>query len=143
MKLEDFSRLKKFLMLATSDNDAEALTSFRRATEVLRSYGFTWDDAMDRRIIVLSAVEAGDPADTGLDEAASPRPAGRRPAAADEELEQDFDMALRIAHGSFRDTLLSIQAQWEEQGWISDAQRQVVTDAAERAAERQPAGRIR
>lgn len=40
----DVKRLSKLLMLATSDNDHEALAAFRKATDILRSSAMTWND---------------------------------------------------------------------------------------------------
>jgi hypothetical protein len=122
VKLDDFVRLKKLMSLTSSDSDAEALGAIRAANKVLTTSGYTWEMVLSRTVTVLSAVEA---------------------MPADEDEAPPFDMALRGAAGTFRDTLLSIQAQYEERGFISARQRQVVEDAAERAAERMPAGRMR
>lgn len=40
----DVKRLLKLLMLATSDNDHEALVAFRKATALLASHDMTWSD---------------------------------------------------------------------------------------------------
>lgn len=141
MKLTDFQRLKKFMELATSDNDHEALAAFRRATEVIRAHGFTWAEVLDRRVTVLSEVEAAteDTSVPGPDRPARPRPREE----ADGLTDGDFELALDGAGGSFRETLLSIQAQWENGGRLSPRQVEVVRNAAERGAERHPGGRVR
>lgn len=144
MKLNDFQRLKRLMALATSDNDHEALQSFRRATEIIRAHGFTWAEVLDRRVTVLSEVEAAteDTSVPGRDHFA--RTYQQQPRVEDYGLtDGDFELALDGAGGSFRDTLLSIQAQWSNGGRLSPRQVEVVREAAERGAERHPGGRMR
>ena len=124
MSLDNFRRLKKLLTLATSDNDAEVISSFRAATRLVAQAGYTWEAVMDRVVSVVQEIEpaqeAGDP-----------------------DLDAAFDLALRGARGNFRGTLESIREQYAVRGFISDRQRQVVMDAADRAADRHPGGRVR
>ena len=47
------------------------------------------------------------------------------------------------ASDSFLETIASIYKQWEEKDWMSEGQKKVVRDAAERYAERHPGGRVR
>jgi hypothetical protein len=122
VKLDDFVRLKKLMSMTSSDSDAEALGAIRAANRILTTHGYTWEMVLSRTVTVLSAVEA---------------------MPADEDDAPPFDMALRGAAGTFRNTLLSIQAQYEERGFISARQRQVIDEAAERSVERMPVGRIR
>lgn len=114
MSVDNFRRLKKLLTLATSDNDGEALSSFRAATKLVASAGFTWEMVLDRVCVVINEVE--------------PAPGG------DDDLAASFDLALRGASGTFRQTLESIREQYEARGFISPRQRAVVEDAAERAS---------
>lgn len=127
MKMADFVRLKKLITLATSDNDYEALGSFRRATEIIRAYGFTWEEILDKRVTVLAEVEMVSENTISIEE---------------ELTDADFELAINSATGSFRDTLSSIYEQWQN-GTLSPRQIEVVRNAAERAAERRPAGRWR
>lgn len=133
MKLTEFQRLKKFLMLAANnDSDAEAIRAFRRATEIIRAHGYTWEQVMDRRVTVLQEVEAS--------EVELVAPVARE---ADELEQHHFDMAARGAQGSFADLISSIHEQWESGRALSPRQRQVIINAAERAAACHPGGRVR
>lgn len=140
MTVTEFRQLKKLMMLSTSDNDAEALASLRKATALLLTHGHTWEQCLDRVVKVINEVEDG--AGYGSGEI-SRQPAPRRTDDEDAEMDRLFEDALDGAAGSFRDTLLDMQAQWERQRWLSARQRQVVRDAAERAADRHPGGRVR
>ncbi len=123
MSIDNFRRLKKLLTLATSDNDSESLSSFRAATKIVTSSGFTWEMIMNRMVSVVQEVE--------------PTPAG------DDDLEAAFDLALRNASGEFRGVLNSIREQYHARGFVSPRQRAIVIGAADRVAERHPGGRVR
>jgi hypothetical protein len=58
MKLADFGRLKKFMALAESDNDPEALAALRAANALIRREGLTWQRVLDRSVKVIEEVEA-------------------------------------------------------------------------------------
>jgi hypothetical protein len=133
MKMADFERLKKFLTLATSENDNEALQSWRRATDLIRAYGFTWDQVMDKRIVVINGVQAAPEGSIGTH---TPPPMQAEPLE-----EEDFDMAMRGVTGDFLVTLESIYQQWQDGAHLSPKQVKVIRDAAERAACRHPGGR--
>lgn len=42
----DYARLQKLMMLATSENDHEALSALRKATFLVRQAGFCWADLL-------------------------------------------------------------------------------------------------
>jgi len=121
VKSSEFDKFVKMMALASSDSDGEALAALRGATKILVSHGYTWEMLLRRRVTIVNEVEDGGTVDSDL----------------------EVDLALRGAAGSFRDTLLSIQAQYENGGSISPRQRAVVKDAAERAVSRHPGGRFR
>lgn len=123
MKVSDFLRLKKLMMLAANNtNDPEAIRAFRAATEIVRAHGYTWEQVMDRRVTVLSAVEAGD-------ENESSAPETRRE---NKLTEDDFETAMEGAKGSFLEMLESIYEQWESGRKLSPRQIQVVLNARDR-----------
>jgi hypothetical protein len=134
VRLSEFQRLKKFLMLAANnDNDYEAIRAFRLATEIIRTHGFTWEQVMDRRVTVVSEVEVAEPqAEVFPPEAPAP-----------DLTEADFSLALDGASESFADTVKSIREQWRGGRGLSPRQRSVVIRAAERAVGRHPGGRVR
>ncbi len=123
ISVDNFRKLKKLLTLATSDNDAEALASFRAATKLVAGAGYTWEMVMNRVCTVINEVE--------------PAPGG------DDDLAASFDLALRGASGTFRQTLESIREQYEARGFLSPRQRAVVEEAAEKYTERHSGGRVR
>lgn len=120
MKLDDFRKLKKLLTLATTDNDHEALSAWRTATKIVIENGLTWEMVLNRVVTVLNPITG---APNGVD------------ASDDEDVLSDeiFERALdRTKPGSFRDTLLSIQAQWENGRMLTDRQKATVMSAASR-----------
>lgn len=130
MKISDFNRLKKMMMLAANNsNDAEAIRAFRAATEIVRVHGYTWEQVMDRRVTVLSSVEAGDESETS-----APGRSGKPPVSTDGLEERDFELALlNIRSTTFRETLESIYEQWENDTPLSPRQIEVVRNAADKA----------
>lgn len=122
MTLTELAQLKKLLTLATSENDHEALASWRKATELITKNGFTWEMILSRTVSVINEIE---------------------PAEDPDEMEDLFDKALRGIEGSFRATILSIKSQYDSRGFLTPRQRQVVEEAAERTVDRHPGGRFR
>ena len=122
MTVAEFGQLKKLLTLATSDNDHEALASWRKATALVARHGYTWEMVLSRTVSVINEVEATEDPD---------------------EVEDLFDKALRGADGTFRDTLLSIKSSYDSRGFMTPRQREVVEAAAERTVDRHPGGRFR
>ena len=124
MSLKEFSALKGCMKMVTSANDNEALQAIRAANRLLAKHNLTWEQVFARTVTVI--------------EAAEPAPAD------DEELEVAFRTALDSVHpGSFRNVLLDLQARYVNGQHLSEKQRAVVTDAAARAVDRMPAGRVR
>lgn len=125
MSVAEFGQLKKLLTLATSENDHEALASWRAATKLVAKHGYTWEMVLSRTVTVIQEVV--------------PVVAGDAP----DDMDNMFDLALRGADGSFRETLLSIKAQYDARGFLSPRQREVVEAAAERRVDRRSDGRVR
>lgn len=119
MPLKDLSALRGCMARTVSENDPEALAAIRAANRILLRNGYTWEHFFKRTVTIVNAVEPAEEA------------------AADEELEDAFRIALDDARpGSYRDTLLSIQAQFERVGSITTRQRAFVMDAAARTGRR-------
>jgi hypothetical protein len=135
--LQEFQLLKKLLALTTSPVDAEALAALRRVNALLKQCDVDWNLILSKTVKVIAAAE---PLDEGPGSTKSFR-------AADDSVDNDFDddlqLALDSSSGSFRDVLLSIEAQYRDGRALSPRQREVVRDAAERAAERHSGGRVR
>lgn len=58
MSLSAFNKLKKTMMMTTSENDAEALVALRIANKVIAEQGYTWDDVFHRLVKVEDSIEA-------------------------------------------------------------------------------------
>ncbi len=114
MSLKDLSQMKGLMALSNSDNDGEALNAIRAANRLLVKNGLTWDMFFRRTVTVMTEVEAVSDGDEDI-------------------INDAFEEALRDAHGTFRETLLSIQAQWSRTHHLSERQRRVMLDAASRA----------
>lgn len=118
MNLKDFSKLKRLMAMTGSDSDAEALGAIRAANRVLFANGLTWEMVFKRTVSVVSEVEVLDDGDG-------------------DELVDAFRAALDDARpGSFRDVLLDMQSRHDRGYPLSDRQKRVVFDAADRARNR-------
>jgi hypothetical protein len=113
MNLKDFAQLKGLMAMTAADNDGEALNSIRAANRLLARNGLTWDMVFARTVRVSDPVESGVADDY-------------------DDNQRLFERALSGSRGSFRTTLLSIQAQYETHGRLSERQWAVVREAAER-----------
>lgn len=125
MKLADFERFKKVMMLTTSPVDAEALAALRKANEVLAANGKTWCEVLDRVVKVESEIE---PAED------QPTDASRIRA---REIDDMFDeVEASDPRGSFADFIADIKRQWNDVRWLSAAQVTALKNAADRARKR-------
>lgn len=153
MTVREFEQFKKIVaQAAATDNDAECATFFRRATAMLSRHGHDWTAALNRVIRVVDFGEVEAPPGTV---APPPQPQvngrghGRHGTGHQldtgryDGIERDLELAIDDATGSFLETLESIRSQWEDDARLSDRQLEVVREAAERAANRYPGGRIR
>jgi len=155
---DEFRLLKKLMtMAAGTDNDAESVAHFRAATKIIARNGFTWDMALSKVITVMDLGDLGEPSSEPIQDqigerehVRAPMPPVQPPRRVAQQLserhaglDRDFELAMDSASGSFLDVLEDIHAQWETKGYLSDRQLEVVRDAAERASERHPGGRVR
>ena len=116
MKIADFKKLKKFMMMTLSDADAETMMAIRQANKILTSYGIDWDRVLDRTVTVVNEVEEA-PAETDDD---------RRDG-------QDVDEAFAyLGQGRLTSFIESLQDQWERKRWLSSAQRDALFKTVER-----------
>ena len=156
MTTAEFKRLKDLLMrAAATDSDPELVQCFRRASVLLATHGHTWAAALDRVVRVVdpvTMVEIDSSRTPGGGPAVGERRGGEARSALvnpprhitkNDDMERLFEDAMAGASGSFLETLESIHEQWEETGTLSQRQAQVVIDAAERYADRNPGGRVR
>lgn len=73
MKLTEFRKLKKYMMMTMSGADAEILMAVRKATELLVAEGVDWDRVLDRMVRLevedYSHADADRPLGQRIDEA--------------------------------------------------------------------------
>jgi hypothetical protein len=127
LSIREYERLQKLMEMTASDNDNELIQAMRAANKLLNQHGYTWRAVFRRVVRVVQEFEPDD---------GEPAP-DRFRREDDEEIANAFRVALDDTRpGSFRDTLLSIQAKYETTGRLTERQREVVMDAAHRAGER-------
>jgi hypothetical protein len=135
MTKAEYAQLRKCMARTTSDNDAEALASIRRANVLLTQHSLTWDKVFDRVVRVVDPMEFVEESLTAHPASGSSQRrgglSGNPPRTGDEDWERLFDLAMSSATGSFLETLESIYDQWQEKGWMSERQKEVVRNAAE------------
>lgn len=122
MKLSDVSRLRKFMALTTSDNDAESLAALRQANKLLAANNLTWANVFDRTIKPEVTVEEVEHVDT-------PRSNDLAP-----QIEDALQKVLEATKpGSFRNFILDLEAKWQERHYLTKGQRDALFAAARRA----------
>jgi hypothetical protein len=125
MSAKDVDMLSKLLMLTTSPHDGEALVALRKATGLLLRHDINWGEFVRGKVIVAEPSQAR---------------AKAKPRAPDVEDEADgadlgmmFQHLLATTHGSFRDFVSDVHAQWESRGRLSPRQREAIVNAFRRS----------
>lgn len=127
MKLSEFNRLKKMMMMTTSPNDSEALVALRIANKVIAEQGYTWNDVFARLVKVEEPMESMAAVEN------TPRENSR-----DDKNQRIKDaFSFLESRGVTSSFLKSIEEQFEDKGWLSQAQQ----DALFRNEERVRTGR--
>lgn len=124
MKLADYKRLTKLMMLTTSDNDNEALSALRSANAILRADSIDWNRVFARTVQVINEFEPA-PAD------ADPGEARRHQAS---EIEKAFATLERC--DKFNDFITSLQDQWIKRRSLSEHQMEALFKNAREAEDR-------
>lgn len=121
MKVSDFARLRKYMMMTMSGADSEVLSAMKHANALLVAEGVDWDRVLGR-MVTLEVERA---------------PPDRSPRTEDEAIEQAFaDVEADDPRGSFATFIASLREQWDERGRLSDAQKRALFDAATRSRSR-------
>jgi len=126
LSMKEFRQLKAFMARTTSESDAEALTSLRKANAVLAAHGLTWEQVFSRVVSVVNEFEEAPEDDPGVDA----KRTKARIAAAFEDVEASDPK------GGFADFIDDIKRQFERTGHLSPAQQDSLFKAANRANER-------
>lgn len=117
MNSKNLDKLKKLLMMTTSDNDHEALQAMRGANKVLASENLTWEQFCKGRIISVTE--------------APPEPPERE-ISEDEFVQAAVIVANADIHGSFERMCASIIDQWNRGKKLTKRQKEIIVDAADR-----------
>jgi hypothetical protein len=137
MKLTDFTRLKKLMMMTMSGADQEVLTAIRKANELLVTEKVDWDRVLSR--MVSLEVEDG----AAYDHA----PRGVTPRGVTQDAVWMEGQTRRVEaafsavwadepRGSFRQFIMNLQKQWNERHRLTENQRSALFDAAAQARSR-------
>lgn len=134
MSLEpkDLNKLKKLMMLTTSHYDNEALTALRKAQLILSRADYTWEDLLSDRPMATRDVDEDE---EDIDEEVLKDYFSRR-ASEDDMSNKLNSLLIRVRSPSFRQFVLSVAQQYMEKGFLSEAQRQAISDAYRRQNKR-------
>jgi hypothetical protein len=119
MKLKDFTRLKKYMMMTMSGSEAETAMALKSANAILVAEGLDWDRILNRTVTIVNEFEAA-PEEREQSTKA-------RIDAAFEEIEKSDP------RGSFADFIADLKNQWENRGHLSVNQIDALMRSARRA----------
>lgn len=121
MKLDDFRKLKKFMMMTMSGSEAEVAFSIRKANDLLRAEGVDWDRVLDR-MVRLEIEDA-----SHMDESKS----------LDRRIDEAFEAIMADdPRGSFATFIASLHDQWLRHRRLSQKQQDALFKAASEARTR-------
>jgi hypothetical protein len=133
VKLSDFKRFKKLMMMTMSGADQEALTAIRHANAMLVAEKSDWDRVLDMKVTLEVEDGSAYAAPTGATARRFDR-GGSRPIPSEERAAQiDAAFAAIWASeptGSYRRFVADVQKQWREKGRLTDNQVSVILDGA-------------
>lgn len=117
MRLKDYFRLQKLMMMTTSENDNEALSALRSANTILKAESLDWNKVFARTVQVINEFE---------------------PAPSDQPGDgSDVDEAFAtVMEGHESEFISSLYDQWQRKRWLSPAQRDALFKTAQRERKR-------
>lgn len=130
MKIEQFRRLKKFMMMTMSGSEAEVLMAIRKANEAVVEAGTDWNKILDRVVKVELEIESVEAA-TGQPSDPEDRAAVR---AAFRKRVDDAFTAIESTdpRGDFADFIASLKDQWEKRGTLTGPQLEALFKSAKK-----------
>lgn len=132
ISIKEFRQLQKFMALTFSDTDAEALTALRMANKVLKTNNLTWDMVF-ARVIKIEGPQIEDAANYE----SKPKTHEDAPSGIEAEINEALTDCLDDAKaGTWRDFLLSLEAQWSEKHYLSVAQKTALFAGHQRLKQR-------
>lgn len=119
-KASDFEIFIKLMMMATSDNDQEALTALRKANAKLAAINRNWEELLRGKVTTIDFPDAP-PMGGDLKTSSS-----RGPQYTDPFITTMLDDLMRSVSGGFRDFVSDINRFWEEKGFLTEKQYQAI-----------------
>lgn len=127
LTITERTKVHQLLAMTASDNDGEVLNAIRAVNRILKAKEVHW----------LDFLGAGAPNGPSTDPASArpepPKKPAQKTRTVADEIDEAFEDILETATGTYRDTITSIHEQWELTGSLSERQREVVINGAERA----------
>lgn len=124
ISLKDLDLLKKLLAMTGSANDAEALSAARRANELLKRNGLTWEMVLQRTVTVRVEVPMGDPV------------GAPREGTMEDKVRKAFDYLRGVDLGKFKEWVDDVERQFTESGYLTPNQRAPLFTAVRRQMEK-------
>lgn len=134
ISLADFTKLKKIMALAMSDNEGERNSALNMANKILRDNSLTWTAVLERTVsigLVTKATYTPTPMGKGAEPDVVHKPAMNA-----DERKAAIETAFEILDHSNDKFIISLKEQFEETGWLTKAQRAALFENAERVSRR-------
>lgn len=126
--------LIKLLRMTESTHDGESLTAIRMANSMLNRHNANWDDVMRSKVPMVDA----DPfAKAPVVGPSTPRNTGPKHTDAN-EIETYFAQLTQRDLGTFKDYVDDVYQWWQDKGFLTDKQYNVIKNAAQRRPRRAP-----
>ena len=133
---KEISQFKKLMMMTTSDNDPEALIAIRKANTILKNNKVNWDELCKQvNFNILSVKNPHGFRDSyksySPDYSSEPNASSVRTTSPD--ILKPLQFAMDRCEGSFYDFLESLKYQFQNKGWLSEAQVAAIMKSAVRS----------
>jgi hypothetical protein len=116
----DFEILIKLMMMATSDNDGEALTALRKANAKLAAINRNWEELLRGKVAISDFPEAP-PMGGDLKTGGGVKYTDPFISTMFDDIFKDLGTALK-GGGGFRDFITDVHRFWEEKGFLTEKQ---------------------
>ena len=133
---KEISQFKKLMMMTTSDNDPEALIAIRKANTILKNNKVNWDELCNQvNFNILSVKNTHGFRDSyksySPEYPSEPKTSSGRTTSSD--ILKPLQFAMDRCEGSFYDFLESLKYQFQNKGWLSEAQVAAIMKSAVRS----------
>jgi len=133
---KEINQFKKLMMMTTSDNDPEALIAIRKANTILKNNKVNWDELCKQ--VNFNSLSVKSPhgfrdsyQSYSPDYQSEPNTSSGRTTSPD--ILEPLQFAMDRCEGSFYDFLESLKYQFQNKGWLSEAQVAAIMKSAKRS----------